>query len=219
MAEQTARRRRPRRKTIILGVLALGAAAAFGATTQTWFVFTLKTPVAGGDTVTVAGTAATSAMTALSLAALAAAAAMAIAGRVARAVLAGLGVLLGAGVVTVTMQVLADPIHAGSTPISTKTGITGTHSVVALVGRTDTFFWPFLALAAGVLLALASIAVLVDGHRWPAPSKKYGETEGDTRRAFPNESEITDADERARRGDVAVDHWDRLSRGEDPTQM
>lgn len=214
-------RRRLKRKTVILAGLACGAALAFGATTQTWFVFTLRIPAAGGDSVTVAGTAATSAMTALSLAGLAATASLTIAGRGARTALAVLGAVLGAGVMFAAANVLADPIHAGGSQITTKTGIDGAHALVRLVARTHVTLWPYLAIFAGLLLAVSSLAVLVDGRHWPAPSKKYEEA-GTPETAGLEEDptdDLTDADERARRGDVAVDHWDRLSRGEDPTRL
>ncbi len=63
-----------------------------------------------------------------------------------------------------------------------------------------------------MLLVLAGVAVLVTGTRWPSSSRRY------------RAARLEDADEPVEAGaegraasDRAIDDWDDLSRGDDPT--
>ncbi|MGW9629371.1 Trp biosynthesis-associated membrane protein [Agromyces sp. NPDC055520] len=103
-------------------------------------------------------------------------------------------------------------------------------------------FWPVLAIVGGALLVLAGLAVLVTGGRWPASSRRYrdsrmaadrvaddgtigggeagGSTGGST--AAGGSTRITGSAAGAGRdarpaSDRAIDDWDGLSRGDDPT--
>jgi uncharacterized membrane protein (TIGR02234 family) len=75
--------------------------------------------------------------------------------------------------------------------------------------------WPWLAVAAGGLIALAGIIAAVSGPAWSGADRRYrrpGET--------ATVPEPSPADQRSEQQPVVadpLDTWDALSRGEDPT--
>ena len=73
--------------------------------------------------------------------------------------------------------------------------------------------WPAVAIVGGVLLVLAGIAVLVTGTRWPASSRRYRAA----RLADADDVAGHDAGGERAASDRAIDDWDELSRGDDPT--
>lgn len=199
--------------TLIL-VLLVAAGLALLAATQTWF--TLQVPSASQSGLAVSGAVAAPALSALGFAGLALAAALAIAGPVIRVVLGILGVVLGGSVVLAAAIAIGDPVRSGGSVVTRATGVAGDESLHGLVTAVGATAWPAVGVAAGVLLALGSIAVLISARLWPASSRRYqaarfesanpGVTPGATPAASP-------ADEAPR----SVDEWDELSRGDDPT--
>jgi uncharacterized membrane protein (TIGR02234 family) len=71
--------------------------------------------------------------------------------------------------------------------------------------------WPVVAIVGGALVVLAGVAVLVTGTRWPASSRRYGGA-----RLVDDTAGTTAVAERPA-SDRAIDDWDGLSRGDDPT--
>ncbi|GAB3154297.1 hypothetical protein GCM10027058_24490 [Microbacterium neimengense] len=190
------------RSISVLAILAGGAASTLAAT-QTWIHVSL-TDGAAAD-VTVAGTAAIPVLTPLSLAVLALGAALSIVGRVLRVVLGALTVAAAIGVASVAAPVVFDvPIDAYAPSVTETTGITGDASVGALVASTSVTGWPIVALLAGVLLLAAGSFVLVTGWRWPGGGRKYDAAR--RRTAVADDAPLD-----------AIDSWDDLSRGDDPT--
>ena len=247
-----------RAKYLTLLALVVGSGLTLLASTQPWFVVHLTDVGEHSATISVAGSAAAPALTALSLAGLALAAALAIAGPVFRLVLALLGVLLGVSVLISAGSAVGDALQASSATITTSTGVAGTASIARLVSRADTALWPWLAIAGGVVLVLASVAVFVTSRLWPGASRRYqtrfegrldadvdGDDDGEDSQAqtHPAAAPVTDATtpstpDAAATGqeeaepahgsetdgpriierDAAIDSWDELSRGEDPTR-
>lgn len=237
--------RRVSRRAKYLSLLAIvvGSLLALVASTQTWFTVHLTDVAEHSTTLAVSGSAAAPALTALSLAGLALTAALAIAGPVFRIVLALLGLLLGASVLISSISALADALHAASATITTATGVAGIASVSRLVHSISTELWAGVAVAGGVVLVLGSAAVVVTNRLWPGSSRKYqtrfededGTTlllEQDADAAVEPGAEVSDDaqaravadDEEKPSGaaaadkDTAIDSWDELSRGEDPTR-
>lgn len=202
--------------TILLAVVASGL--VLSASTQTWYSLQLTAAAAHSGTVTVTGSVAGPAIAALSLAGVAFAAALALAGRVLRFVLALLGLVLAASIIGSTASAMADPVSAGISSVTKATGIAGDHSVRVIVAHVDVTAWPALALVGGILLAVAALAVAATAHLWPATSRRYGAAL-DASAAGHDESHdgLPAADVRARARDAAIDDWDELSRGDDPT--
>lgn len=246
--EPTPRRVSRRAKYVTLLALVVGSGLTLLASTQTWFTVHLTSAADSGAAITVAGSAAAPALTALSLAGLALTAALAIAGPIFRVVLALLGILLGVSVLISAGSALGDPLRSASAAITTATGVAGNASLHRMVERIDAGIWPTVAIIGGAILVLASAAVVVTTRLWPGPSKRYqtrfedpdaATTATATGAAIPATtgvtSEVSDDDEaRAlaeaeQQGDgetpaaplerdQAIDSWDELSRGEDPTR-
>ncbi|MET1015706.1 MAG: Trp biosynthesis-associated membrane protein [Leifsonia flava] len=192
---------KPKYKVIL--VIVVGAALALLAATQQWFTLTVASGAGGSTELAVSGAVAAPALSALAFAALALAAALAIAGPFIRIVLGVLGVLLGGSVILSTTLALGDPVAAGASVVTGATGVSGSDSVHELVSSVGGSAWPVLALVAGIVIALGAIGVLVTTRRWPASARKY--------QAVRLESTEVSAKDRA------VDEWDELSRGDDPT--
>lgn len=227
------------RRSKYLALLALVAGSGFAllSATQTWFSVHLTDVASHVSILGVPGSTAAPALTALSLAGLALTAALAIAGPVFRIVLALLGVLLGVSVLISAGSALADTLRASSSAITTATGVAGEASVRHLVDAVDVQFWPWLAVAGGVLIVLASAAVVVFSRLWPGSSRKYqtrfAAAEGGAADALPTELGAPETDDEEARAvaegeaatgpasldrDTAIDSWDELSRGDDPTR-
>ncbi len=187
--------------SLMLGSLAL-AGLTLIAWTQQWLTVTLTEP--GRDQLTVDGAIAAPALAALALATLALGAALAIAGTGFRYLLGILEVLLGGSVALSAVLVFVDPVGAAEAAVTNATGIAGTQSVAALVSSTAATAWPAITLVLGAAIAVAGIGVVVTARSWPRSSKKYS--------AVTLEPVATDE------MPDAVDSWDELTRGDDPTK-
>jgi uncharacterized membrane protein (TIGR02234 family) len=223
--------RRVKYSTMLL--ILVGSGFALLAATQPWFTVRLTDTAEHTTTIVVAGSAAAPALTALALAGLALTAALAIAGPVFRIVLALLGVLLGISVLVSAISAVTDAVRASTAAITSATGVAGDASVKRLVDSVVTQFWPWLAVVGGVLVILASAAVVVFSRLWPGPSRKYQTrfAAEDGRPASEVVGEAATADEEPDRThddtpetpgtldrDTAIDSWDELTRGDDPTR-
>ncbi|QPZ39978.1 Trp biosynthesis-associated membrane protein [Paramicrobacterium chengjingii] len=188
------------------GILILTTLAVSGVAlltwTQTWFSLTLIQDTHAGTSVAVPGEAAGPAVAALGLAGLALGGALAIAGRVLRVVFGILEVLIGGSLVLSAVMALSDPAAASSQTITEFTGVAGDSSTHDFVSQSSATAWPFIAVVAGVILALLGVAVAVTGRLWPTSGRKFD---------APTATASSDTHD-------AVDSWDELSRGEDPTQ-
>lgn len=187
---------------LILASLLLSGLALI-AWTQTWLTVELQ-PGAPTTSVAVDGTVAAPALAALALAGLALAAALAIAGVVFRILLGVLNVVLGACVVLSSVLALTAPVGASEAAVTEATGVAGSNSIADIVTSSSLTVWPVIALLAGVLLAIAGIAIVVSARSWPSSSRKYSAV-----RLEPADGDATPD---------AVDSWDDLTRGDDPTR-
>lgn len=194
-----------RLKGIALVAVVAASGLALLAWSRAWFRLELVAGPWPPGPSEVAGSVASPALSALALAGLALAAALALAGPVIRVILGILGALLGACIVLAASLSLADPAGAVLPAVTGATGVAGTPAR-ELVAAVDATVWPGVAIAGGVLLALAGVFVAATGSRWPASSRKYRSA-----RFEPA------ADDTRNARDRAVDDWDELSRGDDPT--
>ena len=138
-------------------------------------------------------------------------AALTIAGPVIRVVLGLLELLLGLSVLLGGFLAISDPARAGAAAVTAATGISGQASIaLALVDPTVTG-WPFVALFSGLLMALVGVGIVVTAGRWPGPTTRYQSV-----RLEPLRPVGADVAGQAAPRD-AVDDWDELSRGDDPT--
>lgn len=195
-------------KPALIVVLLLASGLALAAWTQVWVHAEV---MQGGSThrqLEVTGSTASPALTALALAGLALAGALTIAGVVIRVVLGLLQVLLGLSVFLAGFAAVGNPAAASAAAVTAATGVAGTKSIQVGVIDAVTTPWPYVVLAAAVIMVGAGIAILVTARRWPGPTTRY-----QAARFEPTGSAEPASDDA---GD-AVDDWDDLSRGQDPT--
>ena len=181
----------------LVGIVIL-AALVFLAWSQTWFTLTVQE-----KPFVVAGSVAGSALAPIALASLALVAALAIAGPFFRVILGVLLALLGVCVVVVSAFAIAHPVVAATAAITKTTGVAGAASVAKLVTATSLTAWPVVAIVIGVLLALLGLLIVPTSRRWPESGRKY------------TRSRLVDDDAE---GLDAVQEWDALSEGDDPTR-
>lgn len=193
------------RRARSMSVLAMLLAGAIGviSSTQTWIDVTLDD--GAQQTLAVPGAEALPVLTPLSLAALALGAALSIVGPVLRYVFGALGLAIVALVGFGTVQMLvATPVSATAATVTDATGISGTDAVAALVSNLSLTPWPAVTLLAQVVLAAAAVFTLVTARGWTSgTSRKY--------------RTATEAGADTGRPHDAIDSWDDLSRGDDPT--
>lgn len=197
--------------TLILGVLAASGIALLS-WTQVWILADVALSASTQEKLEVTGSTASPALTALALAGLALGGALTIAGPVIRVVLGLLEILLGVSVFLGAFLAVSDPAGASAAAVTAATGISGEESIDAVViDPAVTTAWPFVALAAAVLMALVGVAVVATARRWPGPTTRYQAVRLEP--ALP--ADVDAAGEAPTRD--AVDDWDELSRGDDPT--
>ncbi|MEN2740994.1 Trp biosynthesis-associated membrane protein [Microbacterium sp. X-17] len=192
------------RRARLIAVLTALLAGVIGiiSSTQTW----LDVTVTGGasDSLTVSGAAAIPVLAPLSLATMALGAALSIVGRVVRYVFGGLMLAIGVTMLILTARVaFGHPVDAVAAAVTTATGISG-DAVSGLVVSIASTPWPVLTVLAWLLLLASGVFTLATAHRWRGTGRRY-RTAGAHRAA--REGEPLDA----------VDSWDDLTRGDDPT--
>ena len=206
------------RRARLLAVVAILAAGALGvlSSTQTWLQVVLRD--APGQTLEVPGAAAVPVLAPLSLAVLALGGALSIVGLALRYVFGALTVAIAALLAWLTGQVaFLHPTTAVAAVVTDATGITGEAAVADLVARIDTTAWPFVTLFGWLLLLVAGVVTLTTAHTWRGSGRRYRTDAATPTSPAAAGSRPHDAID-AQAGDSrAIDTWDDLSRGEDPT--
>lgn len=189
------------RSLSVLTILVAGALALI-ASTQTWLDVTLR-----GTTnapLAVAGADAVPLLAPLSLAALALALALSIVGRILRYVFGGIAIAIGASLAVAAVRILVEqPVDAVAGAVTEATGLAGAETVRALVAEIASTPWPLVTVVAAIALAAGGVATVATAHRWPGAGRRY-------------RTETSDVAAGSRPHD-AIDSWDDLSRGDDPT--
>lgn len=192
-----------RARLISVVAILLGGALGLISSTQTWVHVALAD--GGAADLTVAGAAAVPVLAPLSLAVLALGLALSIVGTVLRYAFGAISVLAGGALVWLSAAViLGPPVGAVAPAVTQATGIAGGSAVAALISGTAVTAWPAVALAAFVIVTAAGVFVIVTAARWQRGGRKY-----EAARAGRRASTAGPLD--------AIDSWDDLSRGDDPT--
>lgn len=207
MASETGRSR------MIAVVLILAAAAlALIGSTQTWIEVTLREgshPVLAVD-----GASALPLLAPLSLAALALALALAIVGRVLRYVFGVLAVAIGVALAVGAVQIAVDlPVTAFAAAVTEATGLSGTEAVSGLVATVTATPWPMITAGAAGLITLGGGFTLATAHGWSGAGRRFRTADAATTTAGTAPA----AGAAGSRPHDAIDSWDDLSRGDDPT--
>ncbi|MGW9112708.1 Trp biosynthesis-associated membrane protein [Microbacterium sp. NPDC055683] len=193
--------RMARARSIAVLAALIGAATALIGSTQTWLVATVA-----GAALPVTGAEAVSVMQPLALAALALSLVLSIAGRAVRYVLGAVALVVGGAIGWLGLALVADPSPtAAAGPVTEHTGIAGAEAVSELVTALALTPWPAITVAAGLLVAAAGAWTLATAHAWRRGGRRY--ESGGTRAAADDGAPLD-----------AVDSWDDLSRGDDPTR-
>lgn len=184
----------------VSGFLLAGAIGIISST-QTWL--TVERADAG-EAILVPGASALVLLAPLSLAVLALGAALSIAGKPVRLVF---GVLAAATAVFLgwsTLQLLlSEPFDAVGATVTEVTGLAGGMAVHEVVASIVPSAWPYIALVGWAILMAASVVVLTTWRGWKAGGRRYRTDRFDV----PHDGPVD-----------AVDSWDELSRGTDPTR-
>ncbi len=193
-----ARRGRP---LAVTGFLLAGAIGIISST-QTWLVVERTD---AGEAISVPGADALPLLAPLSLAVLALGAALSIAAPVVRlvfAVLAGAASLLLGW--TTLQLLLTRPIGSVAATVTDTTGLAGSDALGDVIGGITPTAWPVLAIAAWALLLATAVFVVLTWRDWKAGGRRY-RTDGGASRSGDGPVD-------------AVESWDELSRGTDPTR-
>ena len=195
------------RRARLLAVAAIVACGAIGiiSSTQTWLTVVLDDGVHGA--LAVPGASAIPVLAPLSLAVLALGGALSIVGLALRFVFGALTTLIAVLLGWLTAQIaVAQPSTVVASTVTEVTGITGDAAVADLVSSISATAWPVITLAAWILLLAAGVFTLVTARSWRGSGRRY-QTEDGARPTASSGSRPHDA----------IDSWDDLSRGEDPT--
>ncbi|WP_426183183.1 Trp biosynthesis-associated membrane protein [Microbacterium sp. TWP3-1-2b2] len=189
------------RSTAVIAFLLAGAVGIISST-QTWLSVVRAD---AGEPILVPGADALALLAPLSLAVLALGAALALVGRTLRYVFATLALLAGALLTWWTAEIVfTAPVSAVAATVTETTGLAGGTAVTDVIESITPTFWPVLALIGWVLLIAASAFTILTANRWKSGGRR-----------FRTDSTAHDEAE----GPVdAIDSWDDLSRGTDPTR-
>lgn len=189
--------RPPGRGPVALAAATAGA-AVLATSSATWFTARAPSVLTGSVRVEATGADAAPGLTGLALVLLAAGAAIAL-GRTWAARVAGAAVALaGLAVVVVTVGVLEAPEPALEAAAADASGVR------LLDGRPDRTAWPGLTAVLGGLAVLAGTTAVLAAPGWRSTGRRFEAGSPPTTAA---------ADERTR----AMDDWDALGRGDDPS--
>ncbi|MFT4135158.1 Trp biosynthesis-associated membrane protein [Microbacterium sp.] len=197
-----------RPRTLAVLAIVLGGAIGVLSSTQPWLEVTL----AGGgpSSLSVAGASAVAVLAPLSLAALALGLALSIVGVALRYGFAVLALVLGGAIAVMSWRIATQrPLDAVAASVTEATGLSGTAAVADLVEQVAGTAWPWLAVVAGAAIVAGGVIALATARSWRSGASRYR-----TGRDAPGPAAARPHD--AARSD-AIDSWDDLSRGDDPT--
>lgn len=208
------------RRARLLAVAAMVLCGALGviSSTQTWLTVVLQD--GARHALEVPGASALPVLAPLSLAVLALGAALSIVGLVLRYVFGALAVLIGGILAWLTARIVFEhPVSAVASVVTESTGIAGESSVAKLVASIDATAWPAVTLVVWIALIAAGGFVLSTAHGWSGTGRRY-RTDDDSQPSPPAGSRSRAEDgprPHDAAGSRAIDDWDDLSRGGDPT--
>lgn len=205
---------RPTRGAVVTAAL-LGGGLVAAATLPAWVSGAVDDPVLGHQAIAATGRSVAPAVAGLGLVALAAGVVAAISAPVARVVAGALLLAAGLGAGALSARVALDPAGALRGSVS---GALGASTTPTQAGVTP---WPWLALLGAVVAAGAGVFVLVRGRSWSAAGARYVNPAGAASSGQTGQTGQTGSSGRPglerRARSQAVDDWDSLSRGDDPT--
>lgn len=193
-----------RARLLAVVVLVVCGALIVISSTQTWLTAVLDDGAA--HALEVPGSAAVPVLAPLGLAVLALGGALSIVGLVLRYAFGALTVLVAGVVGWLSARVaFTTPTSAIAATVTEATGITGEAAVAELVSSITATAWPTITVVAAAALVAAGLFTIVTARQWKGSGRRY-RTEETAHTAVAGS-----------RPHDAIDSWDDLSRGEDPT--
>nr|WP_201469758.1 Trp biosynthesis-associated membrane protein [Microbacterium hydrocarbonoxydans] len=189
------------RSIAVCGFLLAGAIGIISST-QTWL--TVERADAG-EAILVPGASALPLLAPLSLAVLALGLALSIAGRPVRLVFGVLAAATALFLGWTTVQLLTtEPLDAAGATVTETTGLAGSAAIADVVAGIELSAWPYATLVGWFILLVSAVVVLITWRRWKSGGRRYRtDAAHDTHATGPVD---------------AIDSWDDLSRGTDPTR-
>lgn len=188
-----------RGRTMSVLLILLGAGIALIGSTQTWLIARVE-----GTEIPATGSEALALLQPLALAGLALTLALALVGKIMRIVFAAAAVVIGGALTALILPIAAErPVSAVARVVTDHTGIAGVESVASIVSGIEATAWPIVALVCANVVALGGVLALVTGPSWRKGTSRY---------------DAPTASRASKDGPLdAVDSWDDLTRGGDPT--
>lgn len=184
-----------------VGLLLAGGIGIISST-QTWLTVIR---IDAAEPILIPGADAMALLTPLSLAVLAVGAALTLVGIALRYAFAGLALIAGILLTWWTAEILfATPVTAVARTVTETTGLAGTATVTEMIAVIEPSAWPVLALIGWLILIATAVFALVTARRWKRGGRRFQTDAG------PHDEHEGPVD--------AIDSWDDLSRGSDPTQ-
>ena len=213
-------------KRVVLLLVLLGAGVLLVTGSRTWLEGSVSDAVLGASMVHGTGSQVAPGVLAAALVGAASAVAAATAGRVVRVVASVAALLAGVLALVVIGVVVADPGAALGRLAASSTGRTGSvpaHGTLTV--------WVWVAGLAALAVTLGGLAALAGGRQWAGLSSRYDAPSpaADAVPGSPADAGSPGADSpdgarklpgspAPRRPEREVSAWERISRGEDPTQ-
>lgn len=201
------------RKSTVVLLAVLGAALLLVSGSRVWVDGTVDDAVLGASRVAGKGSDVAPGVVALALVAGAAALATATSGRVVRRVTVAVLGLSTVGLGYLVGHVLAHPSAALGSVAAKAAGRSGsleTHAAATV--------WPWLAMAATVLLAVTTVMAAVGARQWQGLSARYENRPATAPGQPGHQAGHQPGRERpGARGERVTSDWDQLSAGVDPT--
>lgn len=194
--------------------------AAFATTTRTWLNVQLPATAVQTPDLAVSGSDAATAVTAFAVVAITAGLAASIAGPVARWIVSVILMVAGVGVAAASWTVISDPAQGAAGAVGQAIGVSG-----AAGTEVTLTVMPWAALVSGVLIALTGAWLAAASRSWTS-SRRYAPVAAAGTATAASGSESTTPGTGSPAADTNgggpepvddIDSWDRLSRGDDPT--
>lgn len=200
------------RVVAVLAILLGGATGIIGST-QPWLEVTLRSGAT--EALAVPGASALPLLAPLSLAALALGLALTVVGRVLRYAFGLIAALIGVVVLVGSARIAIErPLDAAASVVTKATGLSGADAISDLVASVAGTGWPYAVAVAGLVIALGGLWTLGTAHLWRSGGRRFERDGAHTEAARPART----ARAAATTGrDRAIDSWDDLTHGDDPT--
>jgi len=184
---------------------------------QTWFYLDVTFPTENSEGLAVSGQVASPALSALGLAGFAVTAALALSSITIRRILGILLVVLGAGVVFISILAWSNPIVSSASLLTALSAISDLDTLSTFVISSSSTLWPGVTSVAGILLVLVGTVIVFTAGKWGTGSRKFERVTSGHKDNASGSSQSAVHNGIVDNSSRNIDAWDSLSHGTDPT--